>query len=85
MSFRYDNNENDDDLVFLPPSTSMRGMWLDWARERGWDPVQTCKNRRKFRKKEGWKTSPIFYKTQTEADAAGPTTLHDDMLMIWAD
>ena len=55
----------------------MRGMWLDWVRERGWDPVQTCKNRRKFRKKEGWETSPNFYKTQAEADAAGPTTLHD--------
>ena len=39
--------------------------------------VQTCKNRRKFGKKEGWTTSPNFYKTQAEADAAGPTTLSD--------
>ena len=56
----------------------MRGMWLDWVREREWDPVQTCKSRKKYKKKDCWETSPYFYKTQDQADAVEPTTLPDD-------
>ena len=34
--------EDEEDLVFLPPYTSKRGVWLDWIRTRGWDPLQLC-------------------------------------------
>ena len=50
VSLRYDS-EDENALVYLPPSATKRGLWLDWVRSRGWDPIQTCKNRRIFEKK----------------------------------
>ena len=36
------SSDNKDHIVAL---------WLEWVRERGWVPVQTCKNRRRYRRK----------------------------------
>ena len=51
MTLRNNGADDEDAPVFLPPNTTMRGMWLDWVRERGWDPVQTCKNRQIYKSK----------------------------------
>ena len=77
VTLRNNGADDEDDLVFLPPNTTMRGMWLDWVRERGWDPVQTCKNRRIYKSKRDWVLAPNCYETADEVEGAEPITLPD--------
>ena len=53
--------------VYLPPNTSLRGIWLEWVRARGWDPIKTCKHRQIFEKKYQWVHSDGFFETEEEA------------------
>ena len=76
-SLRFATENDEEDLVFLPPHATIRGMWLDWVRERGWDPVQTCKNRRKYKRKDQWALSPGFHRKQEQVDSAIPIKLPD--------
>lgn len=75
VSHRNTANENEQEPIFLPPNTTRRGMWLEWVRGRGWDPVQTCKHRRIYKKKEEWTLSPGFYRTEEDAVNAEPTII----------
>ena len=81
VTLRNDAAEGDVKHIFLPPNTTMRGLWLDWVRERGWDPIKTCKNRQIFKKKDEWEMSKGFYETLDEADAAQPYTLPDGTIV----
>merc|ERR1711966_352209 len=74
-SLRFATENDEKDLVFLPPHATIRGIRLDWVRERGWDPVQTCKNRRKYKRKDQWALSPGFHRKQEQVDSAMPIKL----------
>ena len=80
-SLRYNPTDDSEQLVFLPPNATVRGLWLDWVHERGWDPVKTCRSSQIFAKKEDWVRSPGCYETQEEVDAAEHVLLADDTLV----
>lgn len=75
ITLRNVSTEDEEDLVVLPPWASNRELWLDRVRIRGWDLIQTCKNRQKYKNKDKWTMSPGFYKTNAEAKAAAPIKL----------
>ena len=80
-TFQDDAGEDGEQLIFLPPNTTMRGMWLDWVRGRGWDPIKTCKSKQSFKKIDEWMRPPEFYETEEEADDAEPVELPDGTLV----
>ena len=57
MSHRNNARDDEGQLVFLPPNTTMHGLWLDWISERGWDPLKMCRNCQIYRKKDKWTRS----------------------------
>ena len=77
VSFRGASSDDEDEIVYLPPNATKRALWLEWVRERGWDPVQTCKNRRKYKRKNEWDFAPGFYCDYDDANLAEPLILPD--------
>ena len=80
-SLRNNSRDDGEKLVLLPPNTTMRGLWLDWIRERGWNPLKTCRNRKIYRKKDEWTRSRGYFETQKELEAAGPVILTDGNIL----
>ena len=66
--FRGASSNNEDETVYLPPNATKRALWLERVRECGWDPVQTCKNRRKYKSKNEWDLAPGFYRDCNDAN-----------------
>ena len=62
VTHRNDAEEDEVQPVFLPPNFSMRALYLEWIRERGWDPVKTCRHLQRFKTIREWVCSKGFLK-----------------------